>query len=82
VSTILGGTGRLPTVKELLTIVDYSQSSPPLIDPIFGSIPNTSFWSSSPVAGTPTYAWNVSFGVGNIHSDVMTSNLYVVRCVR
>jgi hypothetical protein len=76
----LAGTGwRLPTRKELQTIVDYSQPSP-AIDPT--AFPATaSFWSSSPVVGSPALAWYVLFPSGLTYSAGV-SNAYDVRCVR
>jgi formylglycine-generating enzyme required for sulfatase activity len=82
VGATLGGAGwRLPTLNELLTIVDYSRTNP-AIDPIaFPSTPTNYFWSSSPLAGSSSYAWYVRFSGGNSsYHDV--SNTLIVRCVR
>lgn len=83
VGASLGGTGwRLPTLKELQSLVDYSQSTAPMIDPnAFPSTPSAVFWSSSPVAGSPSGAWGVSFNNGNTFNGVV-SYTYNVRCVR
>jgi hypothetical protein len=79
----LGGSGwRLPTVKELLTLVDYSHASAPYIDEnAFPGTPASGFWSSSPVAGSPSFAWIVNFINGNTgsYTAVYTDS---VRCVR
>jgi hypothetical protein len=79
----LGGSGwRVPTVKELQTIVDYSQSSGPMIDPTaFPSTPASVFWSSSPVAGSTSLAWLVSF-YGGYSNSYDVSYAFNVRCVR
>ena len=77
----LGGAGwRVPTIKELQTILDYSQVSGPLIDhTAFPSTPIHYFWSSTPQAGT-SGPWVVDFGLGNVTIPGMsTSNN--VRCV-
>ena len=81
--TTLGGAGwRLPTVKELLTIVDDSRSNPSLDVTAFGPTPTSfSFWSSSPVAGPPGYAWTVNFDIGVTISAAITDSV-PVRCVR
>jgi hypothetical protein len=78
----LGGTGwRLPTIKELQTIVDDSLKSPSIDPTAFPATPVTSFWSSSPSAGSPSTVWGVDFYDGS-------SNTYPgpdphdVRCVR
>jgi hypothetical protein len=80
----LGGGYRLPTVKELLTIVDFSKSNP-AIDTSVGAFPNTPsepFWTATPLIGSPpTNAWFVSFEdgyAGNV--DFTQPNR--VRCVR
>jgi hypothetical protein len=79
----LGGTGwRLPTMKELQTIVDYKRSLAVLIDPeAFPATPRTWFWSSSPVSGTPPRAWYVNFLDGGTNITG-TTGILNVRCVR
>jgi Protein of unknown function (DUF1566) len=82
VGASLGGTGwRLPTLKELQTIVDYSQSNPSIDSTAFPSTPVASFWSSSPLAGSSSLAWYVSFVLGDTDSFGI-SNTNNVRCVR
>jgi formylglycine-generating enzyme required for sulfatase activity len=83
VGASLGGTGwRLPTIKELVTIVDYSQTGSPRIDPTaFPGTPAGGFWSSSPVAGSPSAAWYVSFIIGNV-DNFGVGDMANVRCVR
>jgi len=82
VSTILGGTGRLPTVKELSTIVDYWQSPGPAVDATaFPSTPTGVFWSSSPLAGSASSAWGINFTFGNAATESV-SLVFNVRCVR
>ncbi|MBI4605366.1 MAG: DUF1566 domain-containing protein [Planctomycetes bacterium] len=57
---------RLPTIRELESIVDYGRSRP-AADPIFDTLPK-SYWSSTTVVGYPESAWLVHFeeGVANI----------------
>jgi hypothetical protein len=82
VGASLGGTGwRVPTIKELLSIVDFSQTAGPMIDRnAFPSTPSNSFWSSSPLAGSSSLAWYVHFGFGGTGNSVAST--YSVRCVR
>ena len=84
VSAGLGGTGwRLPTKKELLTLVDYSlTSSTSRIDSnAFPSATGISGWTATPVAGSsPPAAWFVSIGYASAVDDVLSAAL--VRCVR
>jgi len=76
---------RLPSKKELMSIVDYSIPYPgPTINTTY--FPNTvasGYWSSTTYAYDPGYAWGVGFvngGVG-VHYGDKGHNLYV-RCVR
>jgi len=82
VGASLGGTGwRLPTCKELQTIVDDSWIAPAIDPNAFPSTPVTWFWSSSPVVGSPSIAWGVYFYFGYT-GFYDTTNTYHVRCVR
>lgn len=88
----LGSGWRLPTVKELLTIVDDSRSDPSIDPTAFSALSastSLAFWSSSPVAlppdmppnGPPIHAWIVHFGQGTtLSTDPL--ELDRVRCVR
>ena len=74
---------RLPTKKDLVSIVDYSiPYDGPTIDPVF---PNTqvssAYWSSTTLAGNPNNAWLVGFNNGEVFYDITLVKLYV-RCVR
>lgn len=76
---------RLPTKKELMSIVDYSIPYPgPTINSIFTNTKQSNYWSSTTHAGYPSYAWYVNFSVGGVDSygkDYYGSDYYV-RCVR
>jgi Protein of unknown function (DUF1566) len=72
---------RLPTMKELQTLVDDSRTGP-AIDPIaFPGTPSAVFWSSSSVAGQPGLAWVVIFFYGNTNTYA-TTRMFNLRCVR
>jgi hypothetical protein len=80
-----GGGWRLPTIKELETIIDFSQSFPPLIDstafpltPAYYSY----FWSSTPSLGADASAWMVNFSYGSVSDAGVVGNSFYVRCVR
>ncbi len=78
----LTGTWRLPTIKELLTIVDFARTTAPRIDPTaFPATLSTYFWSSTPLAGSSTSTWYVGFDLGYA-GNVDVSTMNAVRCVR
>lgn len=80
----LNGLGwRLPTVKELLTLVDVTETSPSIDTSVSGfpAAPADYFWSATPYAGTPSDAWYVYFSYGNAYFHD-TSVLHRARCVR
>ncbi len=76
-----GGGWRLPTVAELQTLVDETVSAPAIDTAYFPSTPVEEFWSSSSVAGSPSYGWGVHFSVGPAFLNDVTLN-YRARCVR
>jgi hypothetical protein len=79
--TLDGGNWRVPSMKELQTIIDETRIDP-CID--ISAFPNTfldKYWSSTLwVGGTPD-AWYVRFDYGSSNIDP-TVNLHYVRCVR
>jgi hypothetical protein len=53
----------LPTIRELLSLVDYGRTSP-AIDPAF-ECDSAWYWTSTPYAGSPSgSAWIVGFSYG------------------
>jgi hypothetical protein len=83
VSASLEGPGwRLPTYKELLTLVDDVRSSGPMIDrDAFPGTPSGAFWSSTTVAGTPASVWRIEFDYGSTEQTGVSDQGYL-RCVR
>jgi len=83
---LAGGGWRVPSVKELLTLVDFSVapgSGTATIDATaFPNTPATGFWSSTPVAGSSSNAWGVDFHNGGTDSYGVGDNYIYVRCVR
>jgi Protein of unknown function (DUF1566) len=72
---------RLPTVLELLSLVDFTQAGAS-IDPVtFADTPLYAFWSITRLAGHLDDAWMVDFSLGNDLSDFI-DNPHSVRCVR
>lgn len=81
-----GGTGwRLPTYKELLTLLDLSQTSAmgggDRIDSVFPNLGMVGHWSATPDAADATRAWNVNFFYGDTYTYGIT-NQNAFKCVR
>lgn len=79
---MLDGSGwRLPSVKELHTIVDESRVVPTIDVNAFPDTASSRYWTSSPVVGLPSSRWVVYFSYGDSSNDDI-SGLHHVRCVR
>ena len=59
---------RTPTEEELLSLVDYTNSSPAINTAIFPTTPDSVFWSTSAVANDSAYGWVVRFNLGDAAS--------------
>jgi hypothetical protein len=75
------GGWRVPTIKELQSLVDYAQPGTPKIDTAyFPGTQSNYYWSSTPRAGT-SEGWYVDFDNGSAFTQVNSLGGYV-RCVR
>jgi hypothetical protein len=72
---------RLPSVRELQSIVDYRQVAPS-IDPVFHAFGGALYWSSTTYATDPSYAWEVTFGHGEVNPALKAAVNTYVRAVR
>src|SRR5262249_10545959 len=70
---------RLPSAKELMTIVDETRLSP-AVDPAFSQT-NDLFWTSTPLPASPDRAWTLDFDDGTSIDEPVTTTASV-RCVR
>ncbi|MBI5546719.1 MAG: DUF1566 domain-containing protein [Deltaproteobacteria bacterium] len=79
----LGGQGgwRLPTLIELLSIVNSGRSDPAINTSAFPNTPSEHFWSSTPYSGSLGGAWRVYFNGGGTTFNNLSS-MGRVRCVR
>jgi hypothetical protein len=79
---VLGGMKhwRLPTFKELLSIVDYARSHP-AINPLFHFVDEGTYWTSTDFAPTEARAWTIDFRTGETYYNYKTTN-HTVRCVK
>ncbi len=60
---------RIPNQKELRTLVVRNCYSPSINEIVFPNTPNSSYWSSSPVAASNTRSWVTSFNDGSDSSN-------------
>ncbi len=76
----LGDNWRIPTVKELSTLLDYSNYNPAVKDTVtfMGS---SHYWSSTPYTYNSSNAWGVYYYDGSV-GNVNKSYSYCVCCVR
>jgi uncharacterized protein DUF1566 len=75
------GDWRLPTLKELQTLVDDRRLQPSIDIVAFPDCPAEWFWSSTPIQFPPSESWATSYtdGYASIHAN---DELQLVRCVR
>lgn len=71
---------RLPTLHELLTTVDYTRSSPALLEHFSFSDKRGYYWSSSAVSTDERYAWYISIDKGNTYAYSKEETAFM-RCV-
>jgi hypothetical protein len=83
-TSTLGGVGwRIPTIKELESLVDETVTSGAAIDPVFLDAPSQWFESSTPSTTAPTTdGWYLDAGTGVTHIFTRTSLSAYARCVR
>ncbi len=74
----LGDGWRLPTDKELETIIDRGKLYPATELP---SLLLTSYWTATEYAGSTPFAWRVSLNLGDVYITSKTTSCQVV-CVR
>ncbi len=71
---------RVPTVSELVTLVDYRRTNPAL-DPIFAIATDDGYWSATEVSADPDHAWVVDYITGRVFFSQKTLKAHV-RAVR
>ncbi|NDY55568.1 DUF1566 domain-containing protein [Desulfovibrio sulfodismutans] len=75
---------RLPTWRELTTIVDINRVfTPPVINPVFQCTETTgNYWANTTYVGQDNAAWMVYFGGGGAYNYNKTDWQLYSRCVR
>jgi hypothetical protein len=79
--SLAGGGWRMPSIKELQTLIDTSRLDPSIDTTAFPNTPMTDFWAETGRAGSTTDAWAVLFSDGYVLSHPV-SELHRIRCVR
>jgi hypothetical protein len=73
---------RLPSFRELMSIVDYGKKHPSINSNYFPNVAtDTGYWSSTSYDVAAYKVWYVDFDFGNMFSKVINNKMYV-RCVR
>ena len=72
---------RLPNIKELTSLMDYSQTDMAIDSIAFPATPNAQSWSSSSYSADAFFSWIVHFYYGKVYFDY-TEDMGVVRLVR
>ncbi|MBV6494554.1 MAG: hypothetical protein LDLANPLL_02587 [Turneriella sp.] len=78
--SLAGKTWRLPNVRELQTIVDYTASGPSINATYFPATGSGVYWSSSTYSSSPASARDIEFSNGRPYYQNKTAASYV-RCV-
>jgi hypothetical protein len=76
-----GGGWRLPSLRELLTLVDVIHVEPAIDPSTFPGTPSELFWSSSPSLSPAGTAWGVNFTRGSSAAATVGTKAHV-RCAR
>lgn len=83
--TVGGGGGvkawRLPTVRELGTLIEYSCTMPSINLGVFPGTAASNYWTSTHYAGYLNGAWNINFNDG-VHDNSSKNYRLYVRLVR
>lgn len=81
---LAGGGWRLPSKKELTSIIDYSipYPGPTIQQTMFPNTYSFYYWSSTADASSPSNAWYGGFNGGLVYNGNKGSNTLYLRCVR
>jgi len=73
---------RVPTINELMTIIEHRCEQPAINEKIFPNTANRRFWTSSTMIDNDHYAWTVDFSDGQTASILKTISSNHLRFVR
>jgi hypothetical protein len=80
--SILGSGWRLPTLKEMLTLVDPSVREPAIHQRAFEKTQSERYWTATEFLDLRDAHYKVEFLLGGTVIDGVSAELYYVRCVR
>ena len=72
---------RVPTISELLSIVDFGKHGPAIDSKLFPGCQSSWYWSSTVYAPYPAFAWYVNFYYGDTEANGK-AGYFFVRLVR
>lgn len=72
---------RLPTLQELLSIIDFSHADPAILKEFSHVETGTIYWSSTPYVRAKDKFWGVDFKDGSTEGTSENYSRYI-RCVR
>src|SRR6185295_8336660 len=70
----------IPTLKQLLSLVDYSRKCPAIDNSIFKRIKSEWYWTRSRLAGYQNSIWCVNFNFGVVTFTQSDLKNYVLLC--
>ena len=73
---------RLPNVKELMSIVNYSKTLSSIDEPPFSNTGSNIFWTSTTYRQLTTSAWRIAFTFGSVAANAKSDPFGSLRCVR
>ncbi len=71
---------RIPTIKELISIIDYKKYDPAILDG-FSIAESNYYWSSTQYMGDPDKVWGIDFKDGATDANGKAYDRHI-RCVR
>ncbi|WP_052746111.1 DUF1566 domain-containing protein [Sulfurovum lithotrophicum] len=71
---------RLPSFRELLSIVDYRRMDP-AVNAAFEFVEEGTYWTSTTFAPNVSRAWTIDFRTGKTYYSYKSTN-HAVRCVK
>lgn len=73
---------RLPTLKELMTLVNEEHTAPSIDTSFFPAARTAAYWTGTTFSGHPGFAWYIRFDNGLEYNGGYKGRRYFVRAVR